>query len=108
VASVSALSAGLQLSNETVVDGVAAVGDVEQDVDLLHVLHQASGDDGVGTAGLAGPVDDPGVDVSGGGGGGGGEGQEVDHLYEDAEEEEHVDHYKSQERVTTSHLAGRV
>jgi len=108
VASVSALSAGLQLSDETVVDGVAAVGDVEQDVDLLHVLHQAPGDDGVGTAGLGGPVDDPGVDVSGGGGGGGGEGQEVDHLYEDAEEEEHVDHYKSQERVTTSHLAGRV
>jgi len=109
VASVSPLPAGLQLGDETVVDGVAAVGDVQQDVDLLHVLHQAPGDGGVGSAGLGWSVDHPGVDISGGDGGGGGQGQEVDNLCEETEEEEHVDvdQYKSQDRVG-SQLAGRV
>merc|ERR1719150_494603 len=89
------------MGDETGVDGVAAVGDVEQDVDLLHVLHQAPGDGGVGSAGLGLSVDHPGVDISGGDGGGGGQGQEVDNLCEETEEEEHVDvdQYKSQDRV---------
>ena len=102
VASVTALPAVLQLADETVVDGVTPVGDVEQDVDLLHVLHQAAGDGGAGPAGLAGSVDHPGVDIRGGaGGGGGGQGQQVGDLGEEAQEEEHVGHFNSQLRLTS-------
>jgi len=79
VTSVTALPAVLNLPDETVVDGVAAIGDVEEDVDLLHVLHEAAGDGGVGATGLGWSVDNSGADISRGGGGGG-EGQEVDHL----------------------------
>jgi len=102
VAPVSALSAVLQLPDETVVDGVTTVGDVEEDVDLLHVLHEAPGDGGVGAAGLAWSVDNSGVDISGGGGGGGGgrQGQEVGDLSQETEEEQHVDHYNSQQGMT--------
>jgi len=80
--SVSSLPAVFQLGDETVVDGVTTVGDVEEDVDLLHVLHEAAGDGGVGATGLGWSVDNSCVDISRGGrgGGGGGEGQEVDHL----------------------------
>jgi len=79
VSSVCPLPAVLQLGDQTVVDGVTTVGDVEEDVDLLHVLHEAAGDGGVGTTGLGWSVDNSGADISRGGGGGG-EGQEVDHL----------------------------
>jgi len=82
MAPVSPLPAGFQLGDEIVIDGVTAVGDVEEDVDLLHVLHEAAGDGGAGATGLGWSVDNSGVDISRGGrgGGGGGEGQEVDHL----------------------------
>merc|ERR1711997_280441 len=63
VTPVSSLSAVLQLSDETVVDGVTTVGDVEEDVDLLHVLHEAAGDGGAGAAGLGWSVDNSGVDI---------------------------------------------
>jgi len=101
VASVSPLPAVLQLADETVVDGVTTVGDVEEDVDLLHVLHEAPGDDRVGATGLGWSVDNSGVDICGGGGGGGGESQEVGHLGEEAEQEQHVDHYNSQQCMTS-------
>ena len=44
MAPVRALPAPLQLADHAVVDGVAAVRDVEEDVDLLHVLHEAARD----------------------------------------------------------------
>ena len=102
VAPVSALSAVLQLPDETVVDGVTTVGDVEEDVDLLHVLHEAAGDGGAGAAWLGWSVDNSGVDISGGGGGGGGgwQGQEVGDLCEETEEEQHVDHDNSEQGMT--------
>lgn len=78
--------AALQLVDHAVVDGGAAVGDVEQDVDLLHVLHQAPGDGRVLTL-LVRPVDDPGVNVLSGGG----EGEEEGDLQQEVEEE-YVDH----------------
>jgi len=109
VAPVSALSAVLQLPDETVVDGVTTVGDVEEDVDLLHVLHEAAGDGGAdwaSGAGLTGSVDNSGVDICGGAGGGGadrrgGQGQQPRHLSQEGEEEQHVDHFKSQQRLTS-------
>jgi len=103
VAPVTALPAVLNLADETVVDGVTTVGDVQEDVDLLHVLHEAAGDDGTGGAGLGGlggPVDNSGVDIRGGGGGGGGEGQQAGQLGQ-GEEEQDVDHYKPQQRLTS-------
>jgi len=109
VTSVTALPAVLNLPDETVVDGVAAIGDVEEDVDLLHVLHEAAGDGGAGWtswAGLTGSVDNSGVDICGGAGGGGadrrgGQGQQPRHLSQEGEEEQHVDHFKSQQRLTS-------
>ena len=104
VAPVTALPAVLNLADETVVDGVTTVGDVQKDVDLLHVLHEAAGDDGAGGAGLGGlggPVDNSGVDIQGGGGGGGGQRQQAGQLGEEGEEEQDVDHYKSQQRLTS-------
>jgi len=108
VAPVTALSAVLQLVDEAVVDVVTTVGYVEEDVDLLHVLHEAAGDGGAGWPGLGRSVDNSGVDVSGGDGGGrGGQGLQAGHLCQEGEEEQHVDHYKSQQRLT-SRVAGRV
>ena len=80
--------AALQLVDHGVVYGGAAVGDVEQDVDLLHVLHQAPGDGRVLRL-LVRPVDDPGVNVLLLDGGG--EGEEEGDLEQEGEEE-YVDH----------------
>jgi len=90
VAPVIAVPAALQLTDHAVVDGVTAVGDVEEDVDLLHVLHQAPSDGRALTL-LVRPVDDPLVNVLLLGCGG--QGEEEGDLDQEVDEEQHVDHY---------------
>ena len=87
VAPVSALSAVLQLPDETVVDGVTTVGDVEEDVDLLHVLDEAAGDSGALSL-LVRLVDYSGINLWEVGGR---EGEEEAAMSEETKEELHGD-----------------
>jgi len=88
VAPVLAVPAALQLTDHAVVDGGAAVWDVEEDVDLLHVLDQAPSDGRALTL-LVRPVDDPLVNLLLCCGG---QGEEEADLDQQVDEEQHVDH----------------
>jgi len=88
VSPVSALPAPLQLTYQTVVDGVTTIGDVEEDVDLLHVLDEAAGDGFSDWArGGVFSVDYPGVKIIHAVDG---EGDEEGELGEEREEKQHV------------------